>query len=916
MLVAVAVFGAVTIVTSSSIWRETAQYRADEYVELVASARVYAAAVAPAVSTQDRDLLNSSLSEIADIPSVIYLAVKTDDGRMLGEIGNREVAEDRAVDNGMLSDMLTFMTAASATIFVPVENANGEEIATLMLHAYTDDVSGGISLVFFDVLIAAIFAGGIGVLVAIKIQRTITNPLLHLTEIMKRVRESGDFSMRAASRFNDETGQLVDTFNDLLDQLQDRDAKLLANQRKLQSLVEKRAKEVQRTKENAAAVDKAKSEFIATMSHEIRTPMNGVIGMANLLSNSQLPFRQKRYADIIAKSGQSLLAIINDILDFSKIEAGRLEVEKIQMRPAEIVDDVVGLFYERATSRGIDLAAYVGPEVPEKVIGDPMRIRQIVSNLVSNAVKFTENGHVRVSVRFDSLNAQNGTLKFSVADTGVGISDEKLQTIFEAFAQADQSTTRRFGGTGLGLAICKKLAEAMDGQIGVSSTPGEGSRFYFTTPTNVAAKPRRAPTFKDKKTATISLDARVSQKTLTRYLEETELSITLVKPDSFGVSDVSNADIIIGSPTFFESLQKKAISNINAWKGTRICVSEIGDASVDRMLESKWVHDVLTLPLTRHEVMKMAARLRDGNTRGKDAVSSTDQDAPPVVRFSGQQVLAADDSAVNREIVKEALSYLNLNPSLASDGEEAMNAAKENKYDLILMDCSMPKMDGFEATRAIREFEKSSGRDHTPIVALTAHVENEEQTWREVGMDGYLIKPLVVDALAAELSKFLEFESSFDESLIAPEKAAAAETPKTPEPPVAPADAATGETSNAFNLETLNGLAAMNANNSDLPLRALNLFKTHSREAMIALIESTKTKDAEKIAKAAHALKSMSLNVGAQQLSAACATIENSAKDGAAIDALINLTKEAGKAFRVTHKALPTVIKQFQRDAA
>ena len=869
------------------------------------------------MASGNKELLNSSLAEIADIPSVIYLSVKAPDGRTLGDVGDRKAAEDSAVDQGVLSNMLTFMTASTATISVPVENANGEKIATLLMHAYTDDASSGASLVFFDVLIAAIFAGGIGVLIAVKIQRTITNPLLHLTEIMKRVRESGDFSMRAASRFNDETGQLVDTFNDLLDQLQDRDAKLLANQRKLQKLVEKRAKEVQQTKDNAAAVDKAKSEFIATMSHEIRTPMNGVIGMANLLSNSQLPFRQKRYADIIAKSGQSLLAIINDILDFSKIEAGRLEVEKIQMRPAEIVDDVVGLFYERATSRGIDLAAYVGPEVPEKVIGDPMRIRQIVSNLVSNAVKFTENGHVRVSVRFDSLNAQNGTLKFSVADTGVGISDEKLQTIFEAFAQADQSTTRRFGGTGLGLAICKKLAEAMDGQIGVSSTPGEGSRFYFTAPTNVAAKPRRVPSFNDQKTATISLDARVSQKTLTRYLEETKLSITLVKPESFGVSDVSNADIIIGSPTFFQSLQKKAISNINSWKGTRVCVSEIGDASVDRMLESKWVHDVLTLPLTRHEVMKLAARLRDGNTRGEDALSSTDQETPPVVRFSKQHVLAADDSAVNREIVKEALSYLNLEASLASDGEEAMNAAKENKYDLILMDCSMPKMDGFEATRAIREFEKSSGRDHTPIVALTAHVANEEQTWREVGMDGYLTKPLVVDALASELSKFLEFEESFDESLTAPKNTDAGAGAEIE----SKSNFASGQGENAplpaaFDPETLDGLAAMNAGNANLPLRALNLFKSHSRDAMIALIESTKTKDTVKIAKAAHALKSMSLNVGAQQLSAACTEIESSAKNGAAIAALIDMTKEAGKAFRATHKALPTVIKQYRKDAA
>lgn len=909
-LVAVAVFGAVTIVTSSSVWRETAQYRADEYAELKASASVYAAGIAAPVNGGVRSEIIGALRPIADIPSVSYVSVNSPDGALLAELGNSQVLNHEGKSNtDAFPSLISFLTSKSTTSSVPI-TLEGAQIAVLTVHAQAGELSGGLGLVIFDVLVAAIFAGGIGVLIAIKIQRTITNPLHNLAETMTRIRQSGDFSMRAASSVNDETKQLVDTFNELLDQLQQHDVKLQANQNELRQLVQKRALEVKQTKETAEAIDKAKSEFIATMSHEIRTPMNGVIAMANLLSNSSLPFRQKRYADIIAKSGQNLLAIINDILDFSKIEAGRLEVESIPVRPAEIVDDIVGLFWERAASKDLDLAVYIAPNVPECVVGDPVRIRQVVSNLVSNAIKFTEKGHVVVSVKYAVPTHGASVIEFVVADTGVGIADEKLSTIFEAFAQADQSTTRLYGGTGLGLAICKRLVEAMLGSIDVSSASGKGSKFRFEIPTKAVEQPAPAVKFPSGKTALVAVGSGATPKLLARYLEETGLTAKIIDSNELSPACLEDADMIFATTAFFEAATKSLSATPANWNLTRICVCALGEASLDDLLEERVAEDVLTSPLARAEVMKLVERIRDGKLRGKSALSYAEPDVAPLETFSGQRVLAADDGAVNREVVKEALLHLNLDVTLVTNGEEALSAAGNSEFDLILMDCSMPKMDGFEATRAIRTRETKLGRKPIPIVALSAHVAKDEIEWRKSGMSGYLTKPFTLRALAAEIALHLgpgvrsaqPKTRAIDSEVDRPTAGAAAPKP-TREPAL-------------FDVAVLDQLFTIQSSGADLPLRALKLFQHYSREAMTKLIEGPKTADKAAVGKAAHALKSMSLNIGAQKLAIACSAVEDRAKDNAPMRELVLLIKAVGKQYRATHKALPNLIEKYARSAA
>jgi len=268
----------------------------------------------------------------------------------------------------------------------------------------------------------------------------------------------------------------------MLAQISVRDTALSRHRETLEQTVAERTRELRMARDSAEAANKAKSDFLATMSHEIRTPMNGVMVMAELLAAAELPPRQQRYAEVIVRSGQSLLTIINDILDLSKIEAGKLDLEQVAVSPCGVIDDVMSLFWERASSKGLDLAAFVTPDVPHLIIGDPVRLNQVLSNLVNNALKFTENGHVAVHVRAVGRNGDSVALEFSVIDTGIGIPADKIGKLFEAFSQADQSTTRKFGGTGLGLAICRKLIEDHGGSIDLRSEENRGTTVLLSFP--------------------------------------------------------------------------------------------------------------------------------------------------------------------------------------------------------------------------------------------------------------------------------------------------------------------------------------------------------------------------------------------------------------------------------------------------
>lgn len=888
-LVIVAVFGAVVLATGSFALREINQYSAERSRELHANAVIFAATISGPVRAGDERRTLEALRAIGDLPHTNHIRVTRPGGETFVELGGAVALAARRSRRGPFAALGDGAIVATA----PVVDG-GETVGTLSLTADTSELGQKISEIIWDALVAALFSATMALLLALRMQRGVTNPIIDLVRVMRRVRETDDFGARAKRATQDETGELVEAFNDMLDKIQDRDARLLAQQQNLQKIVMQRTRELKLAKEAAEDANNAKSDFLATVSHEIRTPMNGLLVMAELINNSDLPPRQKRYADVIVRSGKSLLTIINDILDFSKIEAGKLDLEKIPVRPADVIADVISLFWERAQKSGVDLVSYVGPGVPEAIEGDPVRISQVISNLVNNALKFTAKGSVIVAAR--RLAGEDGgvRIEFSVADTGIGIPQEKLGTIFEAFSQADQSTTRKFGGTGLGLAICRRLVEAMGGAIGVTSRDGKGSRFSFTLPTREIERPRAFPRNLGDKRAIVALVGSATPVMVARYLEEAGIAAQIVGPDGGAAQELAYADYIFAAPSFLAALHDRRAGDHAGWSPARICISDLGDDAPDHLLSAGIAEDLLIKPITRHDMIAQVERIFDGRLRGPEALQSVRAADLKAPSFSGARVLAADDSAVNREVVKEALGRLGVTVALATNGAEAVAALEREPFDLVLMDCSMPVMDGFAATEAIRKFTDPA-RARTPVIALTAHVEGDDKLWRRSGMNGYVTKPFTLATLAAALAEHL------------PGGTAAGAAPP-PAPEAAPAAAF-----KAFDARALQNLSEMSSAGGDLVLRSLALFETHSREAMLRLAGAVKSREAKEIASAAHALKSMSFNIGARTLGEACARVERSAAD---LTALPPLLKELRGAYAASVGELAAVRRAYAREAA
>ncbi|MEO1662606.1 MAG: ATP-binding protein [Pseudomonadota bacterium] len=855
-MIAAIIFTAICLLSvfnaANSLERETETFRT--FTQGAASA--YAATVADAVNARDEMQTLSALRGIRDLPNIVQVDVTLANGQVFTELGSGAWIVSGDVD------ALPLWQRKNLRVVLPIIKG-GEEIAQLGMLADIQPLRREIFTTLYITILSGLIIGLLGILLAQIFVSHLTAPIRQLTDAMVRIRDTDvqQHTMELRSR-KDETGLLTNTFSDMIDTIRDRDQQIADHMDSLEQTVEERTHDLRLARDEAEAANAAKSDFLATMSHEIRTPMNGMMVMAEMLGAADLTPRHKRYAEIIHRSGNSLLTIINDILDLSKIEAGQLDLEMIPVSPEDLITDVASLFWERARGKNLELATYVAPNVAKLVLADPTRLNQIISNLVNNALKFTERGGVSIRLNGGAAAPDTCRLTLEVVDTGIGIPDDKIDHIFESFSQADQSTTRKFGGTGLGLTVCQRLVTAMGGDISVSSEVGTGSVFkvVFDAKVEEATSPQ------------VQMPVRVGL-----CLDDGPLRTALEQ----AFVD-AGAMICSAGPAFWVATSQQ----FDAKDAPTVLLSDIGDTLADDLLKSGQAVDLLPNPYKRSDIAALLARATAQAYRGVSALSGS-VSAPQLATFKGLRVLAVDDNAVNREVLREALSTLKADATFAENGEQAVALFETGGFDLVFMDGSMPVMDGFEATRAIRALEAARDAARIPLFALTAQVAGtDENAWHEAGADGHILKPFTLEKLSSVLSGVTPLSCGDDAST---EDASEAEL---------------------FHAETIQTLETLGGAPGAVRDRIWTMFFDKAPDMVDALQSAVDEGQNDLVADRAHAFKSMALSAGFKAVSEYLQDLEAGAKKEAKplspvdnLDALIALIERTQQQTE-THRRL------------